>query len=211
MQLMRLNNTTTGEDILVAVLKCFYCYELDLSKLVSITTDGAPAMVGKNKGFVALLEKHMSAAGYQNKIIKLHCIIHQEALCAKNAEIKEVMQVVVKIVNYILSQGLNHRDFRSLMEELNAEHPDVKYFCDVRWLSRGATLQRFYDLLEEIDMFLAMKDQHYPQLKDSAWTSNLGFLVDITQKLNALNLRLQGQNQLVNVMYRSIVAFEKNW
>ncbi|CAL4228701.1 unnamed protein product, partial [Meganyctiphanes norvegica] len=185
---MPLTNTTTGADILEAVLKCFNCYELDLSKLVSITTDGAPAMVGKNKGFVALLEKHMSAAGYQNKIIKLHCIIHQEALCAKNAEIKEVMQVVVKIVNYILSQGLNHRDFRSLMEELNAEHPDVKYFCDVRWLSRGATLQRFYDLLEEIDMFLAMKDQHYPQLKDSAWTSNLGFLVDITQKLNVLNL-----------------------
>ena len=62
LQLMPLKDTTTGRDILDAVLKCIEEYKLDLSKLVSVTTDGAPAMVGVKKGFVALLQKHMATA-----------------------------------------------------------------------------------------------------------------------------------------------------
>ena len=106
MELVPLKGTTTGADILRAVLPCLEENKLDLEKLVSVTTDGAPAMVGVRKGFVSLLEKHIKEAGFQNQVIKIHCIIHQEALCAKYLEIKEVMNVVVKVVNLILSKGL---------------------------------------------------------------------------------------------------------
>ena len=80
---MSLKDSTTGQDILDSVLLCLKEFNLDLSKLVSVTTDGAPAMVGVRKGFVALLKKHMVTAGYENEVIKLHCSIHQETLCAK--------------------------------------------------------------------------------------------------------------------------------
>ena len=56
------------------------------------------------------------------------------------------MSTVVKIINFILTRGLNHRQFKSLLEEKNAQHQDVVYFCEVRWLSRGTMLQRFHDL-----------------------------------------------------------------
>ena len=56
------------------------------------------------------------------------------------------MSTVVKIINFILARGLNHRQFKSLLEEMNAQYQDVMYFCEVRWLSRGAMLERFYDL-----------------------------------------------------------------
>ena len=133
---------------------------------MSVTTDGAPAMVGSVKGFVTLLEKYMVSAGYKNKIIKLHCIIHQEALCAKNTTMNHVMSIVVKIVNTILSRSLNHRQFQELLNEIKAQHTDLKYFCEVRWLSRGTMLERFFELLKEIQDFLVNKGMDYPQLSD---------------------------------------------
>ena len=45
-QLMPLRDTTKGRDIFEAVLACFGEYELDLARLISVTTDGTPAMVG---------------------------------------------------------------------------------------------------------------------------------------------------------------------
>ena len=208
MQIIPLKGTTTGKDVLEAVLTCFKDNNLHLSRLVSVTTDGAPAMIGVKKGFVTLLENHMASVGFDNTIIKLHCIIHQEALCAKHCQINNVMTVVVKIVNYILSRGLNHRLFKKLCQESDSSDSDLIYHCDVRWLSRGNMLQRFLNLLPEICTFLEMKQQDFPQLSDPHWISNLAFLVDITQYLNDLNKKLQGKNQLVNVLYANIEAFE---
>ena len=46
-----------------------------------------------------------------NSIVKLQCLIHQETLCAKVASLNNIMDVVVKTISYILSQGLNHCQF----------------------------------------------------------------------------------------------------
>ena len=86
LELVPLKSTTTGVDIFEAVKSSLEKFKLVPLKLVSVTTDGAPAMVGKNKGFVTLLEKTLIELGNQNNLIKLHCIIHQEALCAKNTD-----------------------------------------------------------------------------------------------------------------------------
>ena len=48
----------------------------DLKSVVSITTDRAPAMIGRGRGLVARLkEDHPDLTSY-------HCIIHQSVLCA---------------------------------------------------------------------------------------------------------------------------------
>ena len=91
---------TTGSDIHKDVLECLEENKLELKKK-SATKDGAHAMVGVRKGFVSLLEKYIKEPGFQNQIIKIHCIIHQEALCAKYLEMQEVMNILVKLVNLI--------------------------------------------------------------------------------------------------------------
>ncbi|KAL3883712.1 hypothetical protein ACJMK2_029948 [Sinanodonta woodiana] len=54
---------------------------LDFTKLVSVTTDGAPAMTEESNGLVALFMKHRRK---QNKqLAKFHCMIHQQNLCSK--------------------------------------------------------------------------------------------------------------------------------
>ena len=155
-----MKNTITGADILKALLRCLAAKNLDFSRLVSITTDGAPSMVGKNKGVVSLLQKHMENKEINNNIVKLQCLIHQEALRAKVASLKNIMNVVLKTVNFILSRGLNHRQFRQLLLEAESQYGDLLHFCNVHWLSRGDMLQRVYRFREEILTFLEQKNIH---------------------------------------------------
>ena len=151
-ELVPMKGTTTGADILKAMLQCTNSMSLDLSKLLSITTDGALAMIGKNKDAVTLLQKHLEAFGLHNKITKIHCLIHQEALCAKTTNLKSVMNTVS--VNVILSHKLNHRQFRELLLETENHYSVILHFCDVCWLSRRAMVARVYELRNEIATFL---------------------------------------------------------
>ena len=54
------------------------------------------------------------------------------------------MPVFVKSVNFIRSRGLNHRQFQSFFESIEDEYRYILYYTDVRWLSRGAVLKRFF-------------------------------------------------------------------
>ena len=147
-ELIPMKGTTQGEDIAQAILECTGRMQLDLSKFVSAATDGAPAMVGTHKDAIAVLQNHVASLGFSNTITKLQCIIHHEVLASKVTHLymTGLMSTVVKIINFVLARGLNHRQFKSLLEKMKAQHQDLVYFCEVRWLSRGAALQRFYVL-----------------------------------------------------------------
>ena len=207
MELISMKNTTTEADILKALLQCLAAKNLDFSRLVSITTDGALSMVGKNKGVMSLLQKHMENNEINNNIVKLQCLIHQEALCAKVASLKNIMDVVLKTVNFILSQGLNHRQFQQLLLEVESQYGNLLYFCNVHWLSRGDMLHRVYRLREEIATFLEQKNINAAEFRNQKWVCNLAFLVDVTSHLNKLNLQLQGKQQLIHKMWSYICAF----
>lgn len=140
--------------------------------------------------------------------MKYHCIVHQENLCAKALKLDYVMQVVIKAVNFIRSRALNHRQFQEFLKSMDTEYGDIIYFSEVRWLSRGKMLKRFYDLQHEIKSFMLTKAKVLPELEDENWLADLAFLVDLTNHLNELNLRLQGENQLINVMFQTITAFQ---
>ena len=49
--ILPLLGTTRGEDIYKAVIEYFEKYKLDMKKLISLTTDGAPSMIGNKKRF----------------------------------------------------------------------------------------------------------------------------------------------------------------
>uniref|UniRef100_A0A0L8GAY9 Uncharacterized protein n=1 Tax=Octopus bimaculoides TaxID=37653 RepID=A0A0L8GAY9_OCTBM len=86
---------------------------------------------------------------------------------------------------------------------------DLPYYTEVRWLSCGKVLFRFYKLQRETDLFLTEKNRADPQLSDPSWLSKLSFLVDVTSHMNELNLKLQGKNNLVCDLYRIITVFRR--
>ena len=143
-----------------------------------MTTDSAPAMIRRQKGAVKLIEEKVG-----QPIMKLHCIIHQENLCAKmsNLDLNEVMATVAKIINFTVKRSeLTHWQFQSLLEELDSAYTDLPLHSAVRWLSCGKVLERFVSCFDTIKAFMAEKGQNYPVLENEKWIMKLVFFVDIT-------------------------------
>jgi len=113
----------------------------DLSKLVSVTTDGAPFVVGSTKGLSQVLIDHCSALGSAQEIRKVHCFIHQESLCAKSVGMRDMISIVVKLVNAVLARPLNHRIFKRMREAAETDYGDLLYHTEDHWLSRGNVLR----------------------------------------------------------------------
>ncbi|XP_073346963.1 general transcription factor II-I repeat domain-containing protein 2-like [Pagrus major] len=202
-----LKGTTKGTDVFMAVQRVMDRNSLKWENLSGITTDGAPAMVGKRVGLTTLVSDKVREFG--GSVLKYHCILHQEQLCAKSIGLKNVMQDVVAIVNNIRSKALSHRQFKALLDEMEAQYGDVLYHQEVRWLSRGKVLRRFFELREEIGAFQATKKNNIQVPSDKHWISDLAFLVDITELLNILNLQLQGKDQIISQLYDHVRAFKQ--
>ena len=163
--LASLETTTRGIDICNAVVKELSERKLDLSKIVSVSTDGACSMTGKENGFINLFTQHVG-----HSILSFHCIIHQQVLCAKTAfkSLQEIMNVVTKLINLIFAHALNKQKFQQLLSDMDSMHGGLMMYNNVRWLSRGKAQQRFVECLDEIMLFLTTEKilEKYKELSD---------------------------------------------
>ena len=194
-----MHGRTRGADILCKLEEILSDYKLPKDKLISVSTDGAPNMTGVNVGLVALLKETVP------QLIGFHCIIHQEALCAKISSqyLISVMDSVIAIVNFIRGNALNHREFVDFAGD------DVILHTDIRWLSKGKVLDRFISLLPKINEFLDCKkvSKFDGFLCDVKWVRTVSFLADITKHLNDLNRQLQGNKRDISYAAMVINAF----
>ena len=203
-----MHGTTTGKDIFEEVSKCVAEMKLTWDKLAGLTTDGAPAMCGQKSGLVGRVREKMREENCVGELTVYHCIIHQEALCGKALKMEHVVTTITRVVNFIRAKGLNHRRFKSLLEECGSEHADVPYHTEVRWLSRGKVLNRCFELHEEIFQFLENKGKDTAELREQQFLCELTFLCDITSHLDALNRQLQGRERIITDMYAAVRAFK---
>jgi len=77
MTLLPLAKQTHSEDVFSALWEFMHAAGLDATKMVSLITDGAPAMTGKDRGLITRMK------AVQPKLVAYHCIIHQSSLCSK--------------------------------------------------------------------------------------------------------------------------------
>ena len=196
---------TRGEDLFKSFMEFAQEKNLPMDKLISVCTDGAPCMVGKNKGFVALLSEHEN-----RPILRFHCILHQEALCARmcDGKLDKVMSLVIRVINFIVARALNDHQFKTLLDEVGNNYHDLLLHSNVRWLSRGKVLSRFAACLNEIRTFLEMKGIEHPELAETEWLLMFYYLVDMTEHLNQLNVKMQGNGNTVSSLQQAEFAFE---
>ncbi|XP_007940687.1 general transcription factor II-I repeat domain-containing protein 2-like [Orycteropus afer afer] len=202
-----MTGTKSGNEIFLRVEKSLKKFNIDWSKLVSVASTGTPSMVNVNDGLVTKLKSKVAMSCKGSDLKSVCCIIHQESLCAQKLKMDHVMDVVVNSVNWICSRGLNHREFTTLLYELDNQYGSLLYYTEIKWLSRGLVLKRFFESLKEIDSFMLSKGKPMPQLSCTDWIKDLAFLVDMTTHLNTLNIALQGHSQIVTQMYDLIRAF----
>ena len=52
-------------------------------------------------------------------------------------DLKHVIDPVVCVINFIRARGINHRQFKRLLDDIESEYSDALYHSKVRWLSLG--------------------------------------------------------------------------
>uniref|UniRef100_A0AAY5KZP9 HAT C-terminal dimerisation domain-containing protein n=1 Tax=Esox lucius TaxID=8010 RepID=A0AAY5KZP9_ESOLU len=163
---------------------------LTWDRCVGLCTDCARAMTGHERGLAARVQQVAPLVKWT------HCIVHREALAAKKMPVlfDFVLNQSVKMINLIKSRPLNSRLFGVLCQEMGSGHQQLLLHTEVCWLSRGRVLQRLYELREKVKCFLTeIKSDLAKHLDDTMWLASLSYLVDIFDRLNGLNLSLQGR------------------
>jgi len=184
--------TSTGSDINNCMTSTLKENGLYWKNCISVCTDGAPAMTGRMKGFTSRLKQDFP------HIVFSHCFLHREALVAKTIPegLKNVMSSVVEMVNYIKSRALKTRVLKVMCQEAGALHDTLILHTEIRWLSRGKVLSRFYELKNELlQMFAAEKPEFAALISDETWCSKVAYLADIFGHLNILNASMQGKEE----------------
>jgi hypothetical protein len=74
----------------------------------------------------------------------------------------------------------------------------------------------FFDLRNEIILFIEMKERDVSNIKSTKWILNLAFMVDITEHLNELNLNCHDKNEVLHHQHVSTfqhknINFKTDW
>jgi len=86
---------------------------ISLENITAVTTDGAPAMVGRYRGFATLLKQKAP------HVVAVHCVLHRNHLVAKKlrGELHQALMICIRSINKIKSRPLNCRVFANLCEK----------------------------------------------------------------------------------------------
>lgn len=185
------------DDYISGKLKWSFC--------VGICTDGAAAMTGRLSGLTTRIKE------VAPECESTHCVIHREMLASRKIppELNSVLNDVVKVINHIKAHALNSRLFEQLCEEMNAEHRHLLLYTEIRWLSRGRSLARVFELREPLQRFLSEKKSPLAaHFSDEEWVAKLAYLCDIFNLLNELNRSLQGKMTTVFKLADKVAAFK---
>ena len=107
---------------------------------------------------------------------------------------KSVLDAAVKIVNFIKSRPLQTGLVITLCDEMGSHHKSLLLHSEVRWLW-GKVLTHLYELRDEVYLFLMDgKYELAAKLTDPNWIVKLLYFSCIFEKLNGLNLSLQGES-----------------
>ena len=92
---------------------------------------------------------------------------------------------------------------------MDAEHRHLLLHTEIRWLSRGRSLARVFELREPLQRFLSEKMSPLAaHFSDEEWVAKLAYLCDIFNLLNELNRSLQGKMTTVFQLADKVAALK---
>ncbi|KFD63506.1 hypothetical protein M514_08497 [Trichuris suis] len=191
---------TRGESIFRTVEDFFKEKEIPLTNVIAVATDGAPSMLGRHRGFLSYLKEKVP------DLLAVHCVIHRQHLVAKRLSdrLHRSLQYVITAVNKIKSSALRERLFSQLCEENDEDFNRLLLHTEVRWLSKGACLSRFYALFDTVVQFLETEDTELRHNVEKS-RADIAYMSDLYFKFNEMNLQLQG-DQLNLIKTKTVVT-----
>lgn len=198
-----LRETTTGEDIFDLVDSKTQQFGMDWKHCISICMDGARSMQGSKKGFAALFSE------------KSQCKRRTWLNSQRSADVQMLTKGskscnggFINVVNFIKSSSLRSRIFANLCESMEDEFSCLLYHTEVRWLSKGKVLARMIALREKILMFFESQQKSFEFLNSKKWLTGVTFLNDVSEKLNSLNISMQGSEENILTLSGKLQGFK---
>ena len=98
-------------------------------------------------------------------------------------------------MNFVRMHSKKHQMVAKLCKDINADAIKLLYRAEVCWLSRGKVLKCVFELWQALCVFLAQhKHPNAIYNHDNIWLSKLSYLCSIFERINQLNLSLQGKD-----------------
>ncbi|KAL4107816.1 hypothetical protein QTP88_018103 [Uroleucon formosanum] len=108
-------------------------------------------------------------------------------------------------------RGLTRNDMDSFSYSSRAEHTTFLFYCNSRWLSKGNVLSRVFEFRQELYSYLNGEGYNNSEIfVDSDFVIKLAHLCNIFEKLNSLNISLQGKEIHILQLYDKIVIKKIN-
>jgi len=124
-------------------------------------------------------------------------------------EVHCVFYDILKMITLIKTHTFKTRLFKHLCEKMDAKHKYFFLHTEVRWLSRGKSLNRAFKLRQPLKRFLLQTNSDLSnKFSDEKWVLKLVYLCDIFNQLNELNLSLQGKMTTSFTLADKVAAFK---
>ena len=197
--------TACHAQALEQAVKEFYNeHEIDLNRLVMLTSDGASVMLGRRNGLAALLKRSVPHLSEQ------HCVAHREDLALSaswkdNSSLKK-LDVLLRTVYTLFSRS--SVETAALAELASVNEVDVLSFRpiqEVRWLSRHFAVSAF---VRNIDALVLFCEEQINECSDPICTYVLRCIQDPQYLLGlyTLNDVLHELANLSKVLQRSALS-----
>lgn len=173
-------------------------------RCVGLCTDGAQAMTGRERGLAARVQQVAPLVKWT------HCMVHREALAAKKNAGSFWLRAE-PIRENDKSHQITAAKLSLVWGPLPGDGVRARTAASAHWSSlalQGRVLQRSYELREEVKWFLTeIKSDLANHLDDTMWLASLSYLVNIFDRLNGLNLSLQGREIRILLLADKVHAF----
>ena len=120
-----------------------------LTKVMSMGSDGAAVMTGRNKGCTGILLRS------NPHMVNVHCVAHSLALCTSQAaeaiaDLKKHQQILTDLFNYFRAcpkRAAKIKEIQNLLEHLVLT---CKELHSIRWLSYHNALQTVHRTIDSL-------------------------------------------------------------
>ncbi|XP_061170873.1 zinc finger protein 862-like [Saccostrea echinata] len=147
----------TGKGIAVSLLDEFKQRGVPASKIMSMGSDGASAMTGKQNGAAAIMQR-------QNPhMVNVHCVAHRLALCtsqaaSKNSHLQAHQQILTDLFYYFKGSSKRQSKLKEIQNILDDPCLTIKEINSVRWLSYFSALSTVQRTVDSLLTYLAEAD-----------------------------------------------------
>lgn len=120
-------NTTRGFDIKSTLDNILSNTGISVNNLVSVVTDGAPALLGKNLDLIGLLKNDLSLPEF----LPFHSIVYRGHLVTKYVKYENAVKTVLK--SRTIFGEFKTRKFMNFLEKLDLDDfsQDIIFYCRV--------------------------------------------------------------------------------